>query len=1129
MFIVKPSKLLIIITLIVVLFSFSQDEKVLAETEASEKKKIEELINKDADFDINSVIYVKKGDEEPTLEKLNKSLDQYLSSDVLDDKTSDRLINYHKLDKLKARLKELATDPNIEHSQPLYLYSTESWARNGDNDTPSDFDLTPSASTGNHWYYELSGLRKLWQKQDCVNSGENCGGSADVTVAVIDTGLAFEDHESAWDDIGTTKFNFDPIADMFSGGSINLYENTDEIPNNQIDDDDNGMIDDYNGYNSSNYIYCVFYTCNEAQLAETGHPNDDGGHGTYVTGLIASLVDNSVGSISPAHNVTIMPIKANYRKTNYFGSIELYYAIEYAVNNGADIINLSLAGSSPDSLLEGVLEEAREAGVLVVAASGNQGGVVQYPARYNSSTLAIGAINPNNTRSYYSNYGADLDLVAYVGSGGVANATFQSSFSCFTTGGCYASTDPLRYTAFSATDSQYRAIGTSFAAPQVAAWAALVKSSYPTMEVDEIINYMQSKTIDVGSTGWDDQTGWGTIDYSMGVNLSPTITLNAPASDGLAVDMSYSSGWVASDLEENARISIYFDSNNSGFDGYVSQFCKDLSEDSSTDSCVSDTRFLKNGTYYLYACIDDLINDTVCDYAPGNIIVNHTTQQVEAGKIGTNNNLQSVTFTTPFPSVPVVFAGEISEYSGEKYLVNIKNVTTTGFDIQLIENTKSGYNNYHPPEVINWLAILNSDNNRQLGLANISHNWETVHFTNGYAETPKIIAQTQTENGPDIENIDLKDLTNSTVSLRVEEAPGWDGTHALETVAWMTFTNYGSSSQASTTTGDHNWKSIVFSTPFLEKPIIFGEVTSEVGGQMANFDVRNLTRNGFEFRLDEDAFLHDLWHPIETVNWVAIPYTHPARNTGNVIIHHNVAEITFTKVFEETPVLFTNIVSENGTDTVDADILFINEAGFKVRLEEDRYGRWDGIHANESVNWLAGKTGINNGIEIGKTVINDSWQEISTLGTYSDPHFFASIQTENGDNTSAPDIKNVSGDWFVRVEEDTRLGWDGLHTNEEVGWMIFDTPGVGCWGSKSIDSDASWQDSINIPTEKTGGSCAFPSAPYLFTAINTENGTDSVLLDIRNLTNVGFELRLEEEPNYYDGVHLTEKIVWLAL
>lgn len=1131
----KYTKVFLTITILAIISTFEFEPTFAQEkTERNvpDKVEVDELLAKDYEYDLDSILYIKKGEKEPRIFDLNTSnlQGEFTSSEVLNQKNSDRIENYSKQDKLRVKLNELEKDTSIEYFQPVYLYTSEAWARSGEFDTPSDFDQTPSPSTGNHWYYELSNLRKLWQRQDCLNAGAGCGGSSNVTVAVIDTGLALEDRNSAWNDVGSTKFNFDQIPDMFTGGSINLFVNAGETPNNQIDDDSNGYIDDTNGFNSSNFILCYYSACTTAQTSETGHPNDDGGHGTYVTGLIASLVDNASGSVSPASKVTIMPIKANFRKSNSFGTLELYYAIYYAIDNGANIINMSLAGSSPDGLLEEALQDARDAGILVVASSGNLGGAVQYPAKYNSSTVAVGAVNPDNSRSSYSNYGSDLDLVAYVGQGGASNATYQSTFRCFTSSpNCYSSTDTSRYTLFSNTDAQYRAVGTSFAAPQVTAWAALIKSSFPTLEADELITYMQSYTIDLSTAGWDEQTGWGAVDYSMGVNLPPEITTTTPATNGVSADMTYSVGWSATDTDSDAQISVYFDTNNSGFDGYLSHVCKGLSEDSVTDACTADLRFLVDGTYYVYTCIDDGYNDGVCDYAPGNLAVAHVLQQIETGKVGVTNNLTSVTFASAFPSVPAVFTGEISEYGGQKFFVNIKNVTTTGFDIQLLENTISQYDIYHPPEVISWIAILNSDSNKQIGVANINNNWETISFTNGYGQTPKIFAQTQTENGPDIENIDLKDLTNNNVAIRVEEAPGWDGAHSNEQIAWMTFTNYGSSSQSAKTTGDHTWKSVTFSPAFAQKPILFGEVASEVGQQTANFDVRNLTKTGFEFRLDEDEFLHDLWHPVENVNWLAIPYTHPVRSTGNAVFHHNIAEVPFTKVLEDTPVLFTNIVTENGLDTVDADILFINEAGFKVRLEEDRYGGWDGIHANESVNWLAGKIGVNNGIEIGKTSINDAWQEITTLGTYSDPHFFASIQTENGDNTASPDIKNVSGDWFLRVEEDTRLGWDGIHSYEDVGWMVFDTPGVGCWGSKTLDSDGTWQDSINIQTEETGGSCVFSSAPYLFSQINTENGTDSVLLDIKNLTNTGFELRLEEEPNFYDRIHLSEKIVWLAL
>lgn len=479
---------------------------------STDEVKTEGLLKENYEYDLTKLIVVRKNSKKPELVVL-EDLEQeegYVSSVTLREKNSDRLKNQNRYKRLEKKLAEFSKDKNIEHVQPVYLYTSEDWTRDGELDTPSDFDLTPSASNGNHWYYEKSNLRKTWQSQDCFNGEAACGGSSDVVVAVIDTGLAFEDHTSAYADVGETKFNFDPVPDMFTGGSINLWTNTDEIPNNKIDDDNNGYIDDYHGVNTENYIFCKLFGCSIDRSAETGHPNDDGGHGTYVTGLIASLVDNGSGSISPAHNVTIMPIKANFKKSSSFGTYELVEAINYAKDNGADIINLSLAGPSTDYLLEQAINSAYEAGVLIVAASGNGGGSVYYPAKY-PNVLAVGAVKVDNSKTYYSAYGPELDLVAYVGGGGGEGDTvYQMSYTCFTAGtNCYNSTNTNRYTQFS---SQY-AIGTSFAAPQAAAAAALIIGNNPGINVSELKLGLLSSATDIGSSGFDYNTGYGVIDF----------------------------------------------------------------------------------------------------------------------------------------------------------------------------------------------------------------------------------------------------------------------------------------------------------------------------------------------------------------------------------------------------------------------------------------------------------------------------------------------------------------------------------------------------------------------------------------------------------------------------------------
>lgn len=498
----------------IVFWSNFTNANVKAQDETVVNSEAQNLVSKNYEYDLTKLIVQQEGEDKPELVILEEIEQEkgFISSRELNERNSETVLNYMRYDRLREKLTELEQSENVVAVQPSYIYTSEAWARADGKDTPDDFDLNPSALNGNHWYYERSNLRNVWNDQDCFTGGESCGGSSEVVVAVIDTGLAFEDYTSVWVDIESTPFNFDPVPDMFTGGSINLYTNSGETPNNGIDDDANGFIDDYQGVDTENFIYCVYNSCSPSQSAETGHPNDDGGHGTYVTGLIASLVDNASGSVSPAHQVTIMPIKANFLKQPSFGTLELMWAIEYAVEHGADIINMSLAGPSPDVFLEAVINEATEAGVLVIAASGNNGGPVYYPAKY-KNVVAVGAVTASGTKTEYSAFGPELDLVAYVGNGGgKGDSVYQMSYSCFgSTPSCYNSTNTARYTQFS---SKY-AIGTSFAAPQASAAAALIVGNNPGINLEEtkLALLMSTDDITIYGVGADNETGKGVLNY----------------------------------------------------------------------------------------------------------------------------------------------------------------------------------------------------------------------------------------------------------------------------------------------------------------------------------------------------------------------------------------------------------------------------------------------------------------------------------------------------------------------------------------------------------------------------------------------------------------------------------------
>ena len=181
-----------------------------------------------------------------------------------------------------------------------------------------------------------------------------------------------------------------------------LWVNKFEIPDNGIDDDNNGYIDDINGWDFVN---------------RDNEPIDDHGHGTNVTGIAAATGNNGIGMAGMDWYCKIMPLKVldENNKGFYADWIEALY---YAADNGIHIGNMSLSGNSYSSILEDAVNYAYKKGVLVIASMGNQDqGNKVYPAGF-ENTMAVGATNPDDTRvtkatsNWGSNYGSHIDVVA---------------------------------------------------------------------------------------------------------------------------------------------------------------------------------------------------------------------------------------------------------------------------------------------------------------------------------------------------------------------------------------------------------------------------------------------------------------------------------------------------------------------------------------------------------------------------------------------------------------------------------------------------------------------------------------------------------------------------------------------
>jgi len=210
---------------------------------------------------------------------------------------------------------------------------------------------------------------------------------------------------------------------------------------------------------------------------------DPNGHGTHVAGIIAAGVDNAEGIAGVAPGVRILPVRVLDASGNGDDD-ELALGIIWAVDHGADILNLSIGGAVPSALLEGAIDYALDAGVLVVVAAGNagaSGNVPSYPAAY-PQVLAVGATDSADRRAIFSNTGSYLDIAA---PGSWIVSTWP--------GGRYQTSS-----------------GTSMAAPFVSAAAALVQAR-TGLRGRALGVRLVADAVDLGTPGRDDEFGAGLV------------------------------------------------------------------------------------------------------------------------------------------------------------------------------------------------------------------------------------------------------------------------------------------------------------------------------------------------------------------------------------------------------------------------------------------------------------------------------------------------------------------------------------------------------------------------------------------------------------------------------------------
>jgi subtilisin family serine protease len=332
---------------------------------------------------------------------------------------------------------QLAAMPGVVYAQPDHAVTAQV--------EPND------PRYAEQWNMTHIGMPKAWTIVTDTSS---------LTIAILDTGI---------------KTNHPDLQHQ-------LWTNPGEIEANGVDDDGNGFVDDLHGW----HFYQV-YANGMAMPFQNSDIGDHNGHGSHVAGIIAASGNNGIGVAGVAWKARLMVLRILDDDAAGWES-DVIRGLQYAVANGARVINLSLGLAERTPALEAAVAAAAAQDVLLVAAAGNGGGNVLYPAAF-PSVLSVSASDRQDRRADFGAYGPSLDLLAP----GVDIISTWNGVPYFSRS------------------------GTSMAAPHATGVAALLWARMPAATARDVGTCLMLTATDVEIPGRDDETGWGVLNAERAV------------------------------------------------------------------------------------------------------------------------------------------------------------------------------------------------------------------------------------------------------------------------------------------------------------------------------------------------------------------------------------------------------------------------------------------------------------------------------------------------------------------------------------------------------------------------------------------------------------------------------------
>ncbi|MDD4901043.1 MAG: S8 family serine peptidase [Patescibacteria group bacterium] len=363
--------------------------------------------------------------------------------------------------------------PSVEYAEPDYLYRASI--------IPSDTYFA------NQWYLNRIGAVAAW---------DNVRESPDIVIAILDSGVDIK-HPDLKD---------------------NIWINKKEIAGNGLDDDKNGFIDDVNGWDFVNDVP------DPAPKFQLGFTEEGINHGTIIAGIAAASGNNAAGIAGVSWKTRLMPLKILDDKGEG-GSSKVIKAIDYAVASGANIINLSFIGFGYSKGLDEAIKRAFDAGVIVVAAGGNEQGQGEgynldetpiYPACLDGSNgqnrvIGVAATDTLDQKAPFSSFGGKCIDIAAPG------------ISIFSTV-AYSPENSIDGQPFNKYYDGYWS-GTSVAVPMVSAGIALIEAANPALNRNEVLSVLfgTADNINMLNPSYINKLGSGRINLSAAVAKAQNI------------------------------------------------------------------------------------------------------------------------------------------------------------------------------------------------------------------------------------------------------------------------------------------------------------------------------------------------------------------------------------------------------------------------------------------------------------------------------------------------------------------------------------------------------------------------------------------------------------------------------